>query len=211
MWGRKKAKAMASNTTTRGLADQSEAPADVSLAPTGDSEDAGAMSQSPPANETEKVTASSAVPSEPQRTATVRQVDLALGQIVAVLMRSAAHKHYSLADLEWLVLPAVLSGQYRIAQAQQSGVAAPVGVALWASVSADVDQRLCDLSAPARLRPNEWRSGEIPWLMELVCDARIQQALLKDVGDTAFKGRGIKMRVRGADGKMQIGTFKGSP
>jgi cytolysin-activating lysine-acyltransferase len=140
----------------------------------------------------------------------VRHVDLAVGQIVAVLMQSPQHKHYSLADLEWLVLPAVRSGQFRIAQAQQSGAAAPVGVALWATVSAEVDRRLSDLSVPGRLRPDEWRSGDIPWLMELVCDARFQPALLKDVGETGFKGRPIKMRVRGADGKTQIGTFRGA-
>jgi hemolysin-activating ACP:hemolysin acyltransferase len=168
------------------------------------------MSGSPAAGESEKAAAPASVAGAAQRPAAVRQVDLALGQIVAVLMRSAAHKHYSLADLEWLVLPAVLSGQYRVAQAQQSGAPAPIGVALWASVSADVDKRLSDLSAPARLRPAEWRSGNIPWLMELVCDARIQQALLKGLGDTIFEGLAIKMRVRGTDGKMQIAVLKGA-
>jgi hypothetical protein len=69
-------------------------------------------------------------------------------------------------------------------------------------VSAEVDQRLSDLLAPAR--------GDIRWLTEIVCDARAQQALLKDLGETTFKGRGIKMRVHGPDGKMQIGTLKGS-
>jgi len=86
----------------------------------------------------------------------------------------------------------------------------PVGVAVWASVSTAVDQRLSDLSAPWRLQPDEWRSGDIPWLVELVSDTRTQQALLKHLGETVFRGRGIKMRVRGADGKMQIGTFKGA-
>ena len=86
----------------------------------------------------------------------------------------------------------------------------PVGVALWASVSSAVDQRLSDLSTPLRLKADEWRSGDIPWLMELVADAPTQQALLQHLGETVFKGQGIKMRVRGADGKMQIGTFKGA-
>jgi cytolysin-activating lysine-acyltransferase len=132
-----------------------------------------------------------------------------LGQIVTILMRSPQHRERPLADLEWLVLPAVLSGQYRVAQAQQSGIAVPVGVALWASVSTAVDQRLSDLSAPWRLQPDEWRSGEIPWLVELVADTPTQQALLNHLGETVFKGRGIKMRVRDAEGKTQIGTFKG--
>jgi cytolysin-activating lysine-acyltransferase len=109
-----------------------------------------------------KVAASSDVPSTSQQPSAIRQVDVTLGKIVTILMRSPQHKQHSLADLEWLVLPAVLSGQFRVAQAQQSGIAVPVGVALWASVSTAVDQRLSDLSAPWRLQPDEWRSGDIP-------------------------------------------------
>jgi hemolysin-activating ACP:hemolysin acyltransferase len=130
------------------------------------------------ANEQEKVVASADIASASPPTSTVRQVDVTLGQIVTILMRSPQHRERPLADLEWLVLPAVLRGQCRVAQAQQSGVAVPVGVALWASVSTTVDQRLSDLSAPWRLQPDEWRSGDIPWLVELVADASTQQALL---------------------------------
>jgi hypothetical protein len=50
------------------------------------------------------------------------------------------------------------------------GIVVPVGVALWASVSTDVDQRLSDLSAPWRLQPDEWCSGDTLWLVELVGD-----------------------------------------
>jgi hemolysin-activating ACP:hemolysin acyltransferase len=168
-----------------------------------------AMSPSALQSETDKVGVSSSVPSTSQQPSAIRQVDVTLGQIVTIFMTSPQHKQRPLADLEWLVLPAVLSGQFCIARAQQSGIAVPVGVALWASVSTAVDQRLSDLSDALRLQPDEWRSGDIPWLVELVADTRTQQALLKHLGETVFKGRGIKMRVRGADGKMQIGTFKG--
>ena len=193
MWKKKKAKGPANNTKERELAAKPENSA-------GDGDAAGAT-----------LGAAGDATAPAQRTATVRQVDLILGQIVSVLMRSPQHKHYSLADLEWLVLPAVLSGQFRIIQAQatEGTAVAPVGVALWATVSVDADKRLSDLSVPARLRPDEWRSGDIPWLMEFVCDARIQQALLKDLGENTFKGRPMKMRVRGADGKPQIGTLRG--
>jgi cytolysin-activating lysine-acyltransferase len=152
----------------------------------------------------EPIAASSEVPVTSMQPRAIRQIDVTLGQIVTILMRSAQHKQRPLADLEWLVLPAVISGQCRVAQAQQSGIVVPVRVALWANVSTDVDQRLSDLSAPWRLQPDEWRSGEIPWLLELVADSSTQQALLKHLGETVFKGRG------NANGKMQIGTFKGA-
>jgi hemolysin-activating ACP:hemolysin acyltransferase len=211
---KKKSKATSGKATECGLASDSVTRAIDPPVSIGSSEQAviasDAMPKSLLTNETEKIAASSDVPSTSQRPPPVRQVDLTLGQIVTILMRSPQHKQHPLADLEWLVLPAVLSGQFRVAHAQQSGIPVPVGVALWASVSTAVDQRLSDLSAPWRLQPNEWRSGDIPWLVELVADAQTQQALLKHLGETVFKGRGIKMRVRGADGKMQIGTLKGT-
>jgi len=211
---KKKAKATASDATKRGLASRSATPAIDSPAPTGSSGEAVTASDAMPSSalpsETVKVAASSDAPSTSQQPSAIRQVDVTLGQIVTILMRSPQHKQHPLADLEWLVLPAVLSGQCRVAQAQQSGIPVPVGVALWASVSTAVDQRLSDFSVPWRLQPDEWRSGDIPWLVELVADTRTQQALLKHLGETVFRGRGIKMRVRGADGKMQIGTFKGA-
>jgi cytolysin-activating lysine-acyltransferase len=186
---------------------------DASVATSG-SEEALTASEATPRPpspiEQEKLAPSTDVPNASPQPSAVRQVDVTLGQIVTILMHSPQHKHRPLADLEWLVLPAILSGQCRVAQVQQAGIAVPVGVALWASVSTAVDQRLSDLSAAWRLESDEWRSGNIPWLVELVADAPTQQALLKHLGETDFKGRGIKMRVRGADGKTQIGTFRGS-
>jgi cytolysin-activating lysine-acyltransferase len=205
MWKKKKAKVVASKAATEGISAEQEV-FDRPKAITSNGEEKAAISASGSTSEAE--IASAATAETGQRTASVRQVDLVLGQIVSMLMRSPQHKHYSLADLEWLVLPAVLSGQFRIVQAQ--GAPAPVGVALWANVSAETDQRLSDLSKPARLSPDEWRSGDISWLMELVCDARLQPAILTDLRDAIFKGNPLKMRVRGTDGRMQIATLMGA-
>lgn len=214
MTKKKKPKPAVSDAKQPGSARKSETRPKSPPAPAGRPKDAVAASdavpQPSPANEQEKVAVSSDVPGAAPTSSTVRQVDVTLGQIVTILMRSPQHRERPLADLEWLVVPAVLRGQYRVARAQQLGIAVPVGVALWASVSTAVDQRLSDLSAPWRLQPDEWRSGDIPWLVELVADPPTQQALLKHLGETVFKGRGVKMRVRDADGKTQIATFKGA-
>jgi cytolysin-activating lysine-acyltransferase len=208
---RKKAKATASDATEPGLASQSATPAIDSPSPAGSSGEA-VTGCNASARSTKR---------DPEGRRTLRRskniTTIVSNKTSRYDARSNCHDFHALssaqttplADLEWLVLPAVLSGQYRVAQAQQSGIAVPVGVALWASVSTAVDQRLSDLSAPWRLQPDEWRSGDIPWLVELVSDTRTQQALLKHLGETVFRGREIKMRVRDADGKMQIGTFKG--
>ena len=56
---------------------------------------------------------------------------LAFAQTVALLMHSPHYKHYTLADLEWLVIPPLVTGQFSVAEAKlkDSGVPVPVAVA----------------------------------------------------------------------------------
>src|SRR5437867_2982255 len=53
----------------------------------------------------------------------IRQ-SVAFAQIVSVLMRSPRYRHYTLGDLEWLVIPPLATGQWRVvgAQSTQNGV-----------------------------------------------------------------------------------------
>jgi cytolysin-activating lysine-acyltransferase len=132
---------------------------------------------------------------------------LVFGQVISLLMRSPEYKHFSLTDLEWLVVPPIRLGQCGVAEAkmQEDGLAVPVAAALWASVSAEVDRRLSsELEKPMRLRPDEWRSGDILWLISAVGEARMVPQFLKQLERTAFKGRDVKLRTRGRDGKTMV-------
>jgi hemolysin-activating ACP:hemolysin acyltransferase len=132
---------------------------------------------------------------------------LAFAQIVTVLMRSPHYRHYSLGDLEWFVIPPLVTGQYTVANKslEQNGVTVPVAIALWASVSAEVDKKLCEnLHVPIRLRPDEWRSGDVLWLVDAVGDPRALPQLLKQLVETRFKGREVKIRVPGENGKVTV-------
>jgi len=136
----------------------------------------------------------------------IRQ-SVAFAQIVSVLMRSPHYRHYTLGDLEWLVVPALTTGQWRVvgAQSNQNGVSFPVAVALWARVSAEVDKKLSEnLHVPIRLRPDEWQSGDILWLVDAVGDPRVVPQLLKQLLETSFKGRDAKVRAAGEDGKITV-------
>lgn len=57
-------------------------------------------------------------------------VAASFGDIVAILMRSARYRHYSLSDLEWLVVAPVKTGQFVLAAArtEKDGTAIPAGV-----------------------------------------------------------------------------------
>jgi hemolysin-activating ACP:hemolysin acyltransferase len=67
-----------------------------------------------------------------------------LGQIALVLMRTRQHRYSFLGDLEWLVLPAIATNQFMVAEHRDSaiGISIPAAVVLWAQVSNEVDARL---------------------------------------------------------------------
>ena len=72
----------------------------------------------------------------------------------------------------------------------QSGSRQPLAAMFWASVSTEVDRRISsNLSAPIRLRPDEWRSGDILWIADMIGDMSAGHALVKNVLDTTLAGR----------------------
>jgi hemolysin-activating ACP:hemolysin acyltransferase len=148
---------------------------------------------------------------ELQQRATDSKHRLALfGEIVSVLMRSQQFRGLSLADLETLVVPALISNQFFVVETQskENGFVAPVGAAMWATVSVEVDQRLStNLDQPIKLSPNEWKSGDIPWLVVAAGDARLLNPVLQKIRDTAFKGSPLKLRTRDENGRVAVGTF----
>ena len=147
-------------------------------------------------------------------------------QIVAVLMRDPNFRNMRLADLQWLVLPPVMAGQFKLAQvpipqgrakgqeagkapqgatAQEGGVLVPMAVALWARVSPEIDKGLSEsLEKQVRLRPNQWASGDKVWLMAVAGDPRAKPQFLKQLAETEFKGQHVQMRLRGPDGKAVV-------
>ena len=130
-----------------------------------------------------------------------------LGEIVAILMRNPAYRHLFLADLEWLVAPALAAGQFAVARAQhkESGQTAPIAAILWANVSEDVDARLTSqLGGPVRLKPHEWKSGPITWLVEGIGEPRAVKALIEQALLGPLKGISLKVAARDADGKPQV-------
>ena len=134
-----------------------------------------------------------------------------LGQIVGIMMRAPAHRHTFLSDLELLVVPAIVSNQFVIHEERhtQTGVKLPVAVVLWARVSEEVDARLIANPTPRpRLRPEEWTSGSIPWLVEAIGDPQVTARLLKGLVERRLKPTGLKIFTRETDGNGTIKTLR---
>jgi cytolysin-activating lysine-acyltransferase len=164
-----------------------------------------ATSASPPHAQQSGSARDSAVGAKAPRRAVYNSV--ALTQIIGVLMRSQHYRHYTLGDLDWLVIPPVLAGQYRLGEVKtkHDGATLPVAVLLWAKVSPDVDARLTQSETPTiRLSPEEWTSGDILWLTHAAGEPRFVRHLLKQISETTFKGLQVKTRARGEDGKVVV-------
>jgi hemolysin-activating ACP:hemolysin acyltransferase len=134
-------------------------------------------------------------------------ISASVGDVAVVFSRSASHKHYALADIEWMILPAVMTGQAYIAELQhkEHGARAPVAAVLWASVSAETDQRLsASLTQKLRLRPDEWKSGEILWIIDAAGEPRAIAGALAELAQTQFKDKPVKLIMPDAVGKPHI-------
>lgn len=139
--------------------------------------------------------------------ATLKLISASIGDIVVLFSRSPKHKHFSLADIEWLVLPAVFSGQFFIAEASnaETGHRAPVAIVTWARVSPEVDQRLTEnVGKPLRLRPDEWSSGEALWLIDAVGDPGSVVGALQALLQGPFKDRDVKVAAVDAQGAPHV-------
>ncbi len=144
------------------------------------------------------------------RAAVAKQVSSSFADIVTMLMRSESERNRTLADLEWMVVPAMQTGQFAVAETQspETGVVTPMGVVLWAMVSAEVDKRLmAELDKPLKLSPAEWRSGEIPWIVAAFGDTNVVGQLLAQLSQKVFTKAPAKLRTRGKDGIAVVGQL----
>ena len=140
---------------------------------------------------------------------TPKTVAEALGQIVWLLTQSPVHRELKLRDLEWSIMPAVLTEQFRIfrfgplpgADAPDSATLVPgvtregleqmpLGVALWGRLSPAAETKV---EAGERLDLKDWNSGDRLWLLELITpyatpENKIGEAMLADLIMGPFKG-----------------------
>ena len=118
-----------------------------------------------------------------------------VGQIVGLLTQSQAHRHLFLADLEWLIGPPMALRQFRLFHDGKQ----PVAVAFWASVSDEVEKEL--MAGRPRLRPDEWKSGNNLWLIDLVAPTladkpKLVEGLIAELSEKVFSRKAFKMRAR---------------
>ncbi len=127
-----------------------------------------------------------------------------MGEIVWLMSQSPAHKHLSLGDLEWLLMPPIILGQYKLFRENDK----PVGAVLWGYLSDDAATRL---KAAGRLAPQDWgnnaqvdpekgliaQEGGTLWLVEMIAPFhneknKHREQMLADIMQDQFKGKKFK-------------------
>lgn len=139
--------------------------------------------------------------SENSITTPKKTVSQVLGEITWLLTQSPVHKQLFIGDLEWFVMPAVLLEQFRIFNGPQH----PVGVALWATVSEETESRLVD--GAHKLRPDEWKNGDRPWLIELIAPFGGQEEIMSDFSSNIFPDRSFKYHRVTPEGAREVAEF----
>jgi hemolysin-activating ACP:hemolysin acyltransferase len=138
-------------------------------------------------------------------------ISASLGEIVMIFSRSSRHRHYALADVEWMILPAIASGQFFVVEAvdKEHGFRKPIAALTWASVSEELDARLTEraLSGHLRLSPVDWKSGSIAWLIDAVGAAAAVKVGLEWLNAGPFKDRPLKLIVGVNEGKPRIANL----
>lgn len=103
------------------------------------------------------------------------QVRETFGKIAMAMMGLPRYRHQSIADLQHLVLEPLIRDRVAIAQpaGQDKNALADVsGMAIWASVSEEVDAKIREQIKggvwPLRLKSEDWASGDINWLFDVI-------------------------------------------
>ena len=103
------------------------------------------------------------------------QVRESFGKIAMAMMALPRYRHQTIADLQHMVLEPLIRDRVAIAypgDKDRSELTDISGVAIWASVSEEVDAKIREqIKAgvfPVRLQSDDWASGEINWLLDVI-------------------------------------------
>lgn len=118
------------------------------------------------------------------------------GKVAMAMMMLPRYRHQTLADLQHLVLEPLIRDRIAIAQPAKSAdnpLADIAGVAIWASVSEEVDERVRDQikagAFPIRLKADEWNSGSINWLLDVIApDSKAIAAVIANFRQVVKEG-----------------------
>lgn len=111
----------------------------------------------------------------------------AMGPVVMLYLQSAHRRFQFIADLEWLLLPPLVSGQCKLYMKKEY----PVSYVSWAFLNEEAEGHL--LRNGGKLRPDDWKSGDRLWIIDMVAPFGGIENMLKDIRQNEFPDKEIRM------------------
>jgi cytolysin-activating lysine-acyltransferase len=121
-----------------------------------------------------------------------------LGPAMWLFARDARLRFTFIADLDWRLLPPLVLDQCRL----YSKADMPWAFTTWAFVSDAVDQRL--RSTAPLIAPHEWKSGDKPWLIDVVAPFGDVEAVANEAAAQISNGKPVSAWLTGANGQATL-------
>jgi cytolysin-activating lysine-acyltransferase len=144
-------------------------------------------SKSPAGSGQDKPASRGTIFDQPAPAGAAKRTSEVLGEITWLMSQSPLHKQLFISDLEWLAMTPMMLQQFRLFYDQTK----PVGVVFWASVSEEVEARLA--AGNARMRPQDWKSGDRLWVVEVIAPFGKGEEMVRDLKERVFGEKEMKM------------------
>lgn len=125
------------------------------------------------------------------------RVHQTFGQIALAMMVLPRYRHLNISDLNRHLLDPLLRDKVALATRPpaegEDAAEQKFGVAIWASVSEEVDAKIQEQIRegvfPVRLNPGDWASGEINWLLDVIApDQRMATSVIANLKKVVKQG-----------------------
>ena len=118
-------------------------------------------------------------------------------QATMAMMSTPRYRHHTLAELQHLALEPLIRDRIAVAsppQKEGEPEPPPAGIAIWAKVSEEVDAKIREQiragAFPVRLKGEDWDSGEIAWLLDVIAPTKEQAAaVVRNFGQVVKEGK----------------------
>lgn len=132
------------------------------------------------------------------------------GEMTWLLSQSVLHRAFTIADLEWLVMPALLHEQFYLFRDGDK----PVGLAIWAKCGSAAVKKLDKgmIEPENRLSLEEWTNGDQVWLVDLIApfadaENRHREVMMADLISGPLAGQAFNFhQTDPATGKRTVQT-----
>lgn len=111
----------------------------------------------------------------------------AMGPVIMLYLQSAHRRFHFISDLEWLLLPPLVSGQCKLYMKKEY----PISFISWAFISEEVEKRI--INNGGKLRPEDWNSGDRLWIIDIVAPFGGVENMLNDIRKNEFPGQKVRL------------------